>query len=275
MSSTVRSTYWGPNTQFAIKTFPEQRALAEQRGWKVEGQEETCPTTGRKHYQFWVKTPQVRMSEVKKMFAGAHIEVARNVKAVQQYCAKSETRSGALPQASDKYPTQDKLFDLWAIRLNCRMKLNPRSKFYISPPCNGDQWLHTLDLICEDMIHDGYRVESLAVNPAVRSAIKKFGSAIYDRHISANLAEEDGSDCAGDSQTDRQPEIFSQTVCIPTIDERTEGEDTEGATESDETSSAYDTGSGLQDSGCSTDAGDSQGTGDDCSEAGDSTCDSQ
>lgn len=274
MSSTVRSTYWGPNTQFAIKTFPEQRALAEQRGWKVEGQEEKCPTTGKIHYQFWVKTPQVRMSEVKKMFAGAHIEVARNVKAVQQYCAKSETRSGALPQASDKYPTQDKLFDLWAIRLNCRMKMNPRCKFYISPPRSGDQWLRTLDLICEDMIHDGYRVESLAVNPAVRSAIKKFGSAIYDRHISATLAEEDGSSCAGDSQTVRQPEIFSQTVCIPTIDAdsvSTRNHSAEGTSSDGASSSGQD----YEDSECSTDEGDSQGTSADGGEASDGTCDTE
>lgn len=270
MNSSVRATFWGPNTQFGLVAYPEQRALAEQRGWKVEGQEEKCPTTGKIHYQFWVKTPQVRMSEVKKIFAGAHIEVARNVKAVQQYCQKEETRSGQLPQSSDKYPTQDKLFGLFASWIQQRYA-NGRGRF----PKSGEDWLINLDMCCEALIRDGYRVESLAVNPAVRSAIKKFGSAIYDRHISATLAEEAESTCGVDRQPDRQPELFSQTVCIPTIDERTEGEDTEGATESDETSSAYDTGSGLQDSGCSTDAGDSQGTGDDCSEAGDSTCDSQ
>lgn len=276
MNSSVRATNWGPNTQFGVVAFPEQRAIAEQRGWKVDGQEETCPTTGKKHYQFWVKTPQVRMSEVKKVFQGAHIEVARNMKAVLNYCAKEETRSGDLPQATDKYPTQDKLFGLWAFRMFCRMKLNPKSSYYISFPRNGDDWLLAFDKICEDLIHGGYRVESLAVNPAVRSCIKKFGAAIYDRHISETLEEKVDDRCAVDRQTDRQAEIISLPVCTNNIDAADrkifEREDTEGGSEPD---GASPTSEDLQDDLSASDERYTQGTGSDGSEASDSTCDSE
>lgn len=275
MNSSVRATFWGPNTQFGIVAFPEQRALAEQRGWKVDGQEETCPTTGKKHFQFWVKTPQVRMSEVKKVFQGAHIEVGRNVKAVKNYCQKEQTRSGELPQASDKYPNQDQLFGLFTTRMWCRMRLNPRSKWHISWPTTGEQWLIAFDKICEDMIDGGYRVESLAVNPAIRSAIKKFGSAIYRRHISENPEEEVDDRRAVDRQTDRQAEIISLPVYhnIDATDrEIFQREDTEGGSSDNGTTPASED---FEDSVGSADEGDSQGTGDDGSEASDGTCDSE
>lgn len=272
MNSSVRATYWGPNTQFGVVAFPEQRALAEQRGWKVDGQEETCPTTGKKHYQFWVKTPQVRMSEVKKVFQGAHIEVARNVKAVQNYCAKEETRSGVLPQASDKYPSQDKLFDLFSLWMNKTMRGYPKYSWGRKYPGNCDEWLLRFDECCEDLIRDGYRVESLAVNPAVRSCIKKFGSAIYYRHISAKSDEEVDDRCAVDRQTDRQAEKISLPVCTnidATVHTR---DDSEERSPDDSSQSASQD---FEDDFCSADERDSQGTGADGSEASHSTCDSQ
>lgn len=274
MNSSVRASFWGPNTQFGVVAFPEQRAVAEQRGWKVDGQEETCPTTGKKHIQFWVKTPQVRMSEVKKVFQGAHIEVGRNVKAVKNYCQKDQTRSGELPQASDKYPTQDQLFGLWAIRMRCRMRLSARSKWHIFWPTNGDQWLVAFDKICEDMIMDSYRVESLAVNPAVRSAIKKFGEAIYRRHISETPEEDVDDRCEVDRQTDRQPEIISQSVCIPTINAGSIsiGNDAEARPSSDGASSESED---IEDDFGSTDERYTQGTGADSCEESDCTRDSE
>lgn len=273
MTSTQRATYWGPNTQFAINTFPEQRSIAEQRGWKVDGQEETCPTTGRKHYQFWVKTPQVRMSEVKKVFAGAHIEVARNVKAVQQYCAKEDTRSGSLPQASDKYPSQDKLFKLFGEWItNRRMGSNGwlyDDEGHRKRNVRGDVWLLQFDECCAALIMKGYRVESLAVNPAIRSAIKKFGNAIFDRYITERDDERWGKR-AEDRQTDRQAGFFSHG---DTTDENaSRREDTEEGTGSDDASAESQD---YEDSDSSPDAGDSQGTGDDGSEASDGTCDSE
>lgn len=269
MTSTQRATYWGPNTQFAIKSFPEQRALAEQRGWKVDGQEEQCETTGRRHIQFWVKTPQVRMSEVKKIFSGAHIEVARNVKAVQQYCQKEETRSGSLPQASDKYPTQDKLFALFSGWLHAVVTLRKGAVL----PRTGEEWLQRFDECCEKLIIGGMRVESLAVNPAVRSAIKKYGSALYSRHISEKFEAEDGKHPVDDRQTDRQPEFFSETVTIPTIDAYRRDENSATPTQSDPPSG--DESQDFEDGECSASEGHDESPDDDDCEASDGTCDSE
>lgn len=275
MNSSVRATYWGPNTQFGVVAFPEQRSIAEQRGWKVDGQEETCPTTGKKHYQFWVKTPQVRMSEVKKVFQGAHIEVARNVKAVQNYCAKEETRSGVLPDASDKYPNQDKLFKLFGEWI---MKTSGDHKRWLYDDdgirrrnVRGDIWLEQFDRCCGVLIERGYRVESLAVNPAVRSAIKKFGNAIFERFVNER-GEASRNRRAVDRQTDRQTEIISQS---DTTDENAQGEDTEGEERTDASSSAHDSGSCVEDDLSSSDAGHTQGTGPDSCEESDFTGDSE
>lgn len=275
MPSTERSTHWGPCTQFGIKAFPEQRAIAEQRGWKVEGQEETCPSTGRKHFQFWVKTPQVRMSEVKKVFQGAHIEVARNVKAVMNYCQKEDTRSGSLPQASDKYPNQDKLFSMFGVWVCKHLPMSRKHGVLYNrdgyvQKVSGDTWLQWFDECCGELIETGYRVESLAVNPAIRSAIKKFGNAIFARY----RLERDGdaqNPCAVDRQTDRQTERISVPVYT---DENGSGsnQDTAPAPESD-ASPRTEAGENYQDCDGASSQGYTQSTDahsrEDCSSEGD------
>lgn len=158
------------------------------------------------------------MSEVKKVFSGAHIEVARNVAAVKQYCQKEETRSGELPQASDKYPSQDKLFKLFGKWVTSLPPSKNRWLYtddgYRRSNVRGDVWLVEFDKCCEALIADGYRVESLAVNPAVRSCIKKFGNAIFERFV--NERDAASEKCrAVDRQTDRQEEIISLPVYTP------------------------------------------------------------
>lgn len=111
MPDTKQRSYAWSITAFDLAAAKEQMALANQKGWVVRGQEETCPTTGRKHYQVMVNTPQLRMSAVIKHFKGAHVEPARNEKALAQYVAKTETRSGALPDFS-KFPTLDQFWNL-------------------------------------------------------------------------------------------------------------------------------------------------------------------
>jgi len=60
----------------------------------VLGGREKCPTTGRIHGQFCINTEQVRFSQVKKFLPESHIEVAKNVKALQTYVMKTETAEG-------------------------------------------------------------------------------------------------------------------------------------------------------------------------------------
>lgn len=61
----------------------------------VAGGVESCPTTGRSHFQGAVIcVRQVRFSAVKKWLPSSHIEVARDKNAVVSYCMKSETAVG-------------------------------------------------------------------------------------------------------------------------------------------------------------------------------------
>lgn len=86
---TDKSTRWAFTAYEAqwdlFKTVPE---LTAEQGW----QEETCPETGRKHYQGYIRTKrQCRFTQMKKAYPGVHIEVSRNWDALLNYCKKKET----------------------------------------------------------------------------------------------------------------------------------------------------------------------------------------
>lgn len=67
-----------------IKQYPD---VAEW-GW----QKETCPTSGRLHYQGYMRTKrQYRHAGMRKMFPTVHIEVAREWHKLRSYCRKKET----------------------------------------------------------------------------------------------------------------------------------------------------------------------------------------
>lgn len=56
-------------------------------------QEEMCPTTGRKHYQGYMRLKrQARLAQLKKIFPTTHFEIAKNWDALVNYCKKEETR---------------------------------------------------------------------------------------------------------------------------------------------------------------------------------------
>nr|WAE42986.1 MAG: replication associated protein [Cressdnaviricota sp.] len=56
-------------------------------------QREKCPDTGRIHTQFFVKmATRQRMSSMKKIFPGDHLEVAKCPMKAREYCRKEETR---------------------------------------------------------------------------------------------------------------------------------------------------------------------------------------
>lgn len=86
---TAKSSRW------AFTAFEEQYGLFKvmppyvfEWGW----QEETAPSTGKKHYQGYLRTKQqVRLAQLRKTFPGVHFEVSRNWDALKQYCSKSET----------------------------------------------------------------------------------------------------------------------------------------------------------------------------------------
>jgi hypothetical protein len=55
-------------------------------------QEEVCPETKRRHYQGYIRTHrQHRLSAMIKLLSGVHIEIARDWKALLNYCKKAES----------------------------------------------------------------------------------------------------------------------------------------------------------------------------------------
>jgi len=109
--STQRSSHWSLTINNPTPVDFEQIELARQKGWKITGQQEVGKE-GTPHLQLHLATPQVRFSAVKKAFPRAHIEVARNVQALENYVTKDETRTGSLPTAQEKYPSLSKFWHL-------------------------------------------------------------------------------------------------------------------------------------------------------------------
>lgn len=195
-----------------IEAFEGQQNLASAKGWTCLGQKETCPKTGRPHYQFAVKTPQVRMSEVRKLFQGAHIEEARNKAALEQYVHKEDTRSGDLPKISNLYPTLDQTLNLFVQFVRDMPKRPNASLEHATIYIDGQRWLDLFDhwVEREAIPKLRLRVETLAVNPATRSAIKKYMNGIFERHVNEQNDKSESAVLVEDRQTDRHHVTFSQ-----------------------------------------------------------------
>jgi len=219
--STKRATMWS-GTQFNLAAFEGQQNEAARLGWTCLGQKETCPTTQKQHYQFAVKTPQVRMSQVRKVFQGAHIEEARNKAALEQYVTKEATRSGDLPRVSNLYPTLDQY---WVLVYETLI-MGSTDKDYRVVPVDDARWyrsnmskdqvLAALDYATAELIENGYRVETHAVNPQVRSAFAKFSTSLFKRAYA-------------DRQTDRQTRFSSAVEVIPNDEEGHDVQDSAGS----------------------------------------------
>lgn len=62
--------------------------LIAEWGWQTE----VCPTTGKRHYQGWLRTTsQVRLRQLRRVLPGVHLEIAKNWEALLTYCSKTDT----------------------------------------------------------------------------------------------------------------------------------------------------------------------------------------
>jgi len=240
MPSTDRASNW--SVTINMKNVKKETAdsfidYARSLGWTVNGQLEKGDKEGTEHYQLHVKTPQVRFSQIKKVFPTAHIEAARNVKALEKYVEKQETRIGSIPDADVSYVTPAKLWVMIYDLYNTGDKdgwneYDDEVTLYRNSLKLDKDPLMFFDASISTFIRQGYSVEALAVNPAIRSIWKKFYKDILFR--SRGL----------DRQTDRQEELFSQEVDIPTYnaDEEQDSEEEEElySEESDRTQSEGD-----------------------------------
>jgi len=208
-----RATSWSVTINNPTSTDEEQIALARQKGWKVEGQLEQG-TEGTPHYQLLVKTSQVRFSAVKKAFPRAHVEQARNVSALQQYVTKSDTRLSMLPTSQEKYPSMSKLWDLITLYLNEQpfyskhiYEQSLRIMGLVSEE-RGELVMNMFDSAIAHLIRQGYHVESMAVNPQVRSCWKRYYKPIFERSAKQSC---------DNFQTDRQTDTALESeISIPT-----------------------------------------------------------
>jgi len=175
MDKQAKATNWSVTINNPTKHDDEYIALARQKGWKVEGQFERGEG-GTPHYQLLVTSKgQQRFPAMKKTFPRAHIEVCRDVVALRKYVTKEETRVGSLPQEQELYPSLQKIWDMFYDWLN----LDQNFKEYCS--VGPDARLVMFDRYIAEKITEGYVVETMAVNPQIRSCVKLYGREIAIR----------------------------------------------------------------------------------------------
>lgn len=186
--TTQRACAWSLTINNPTASDEEAIQMARQKGWRVEGQKENAGTP---HYQLLLRTPQVRFSAVKRAFPRAHIEVARNVEALANYVVKEDTRLAPLQVSQEKYPSLSKLWDLiyeYLTQLPPPPPEGSRSitcgslRFIPTEDFTKDEWtMIYFDWAIESLIRKGYVVESMAVNPQVRSSWLKYHKSIFER----------------------------------------------------------------------------------------------
>jgi len=211
---------------------------ARSKGWKVHGQVEQAPSTGTLHYQLMLETPQTRFSGIKKAFPTAHIEICRNKRALAQYVEKEDTRVAELVQENEKYPSIAKYWKLIY-------------QFYDLDDGSGWDRAHTevcfhdldrqlmlekdplgfLDKVTDELIRQGYFVDQIITNPAVRSFWKKFHAAILYRT----------------RETVRQ----TDEVVVPTIEQDNAAEEVQGMDCETEATGSSEEDTSTFDEGCS------------------------
>lgn len=187
--TTTKASTWSLTINNPTADDEECINIARQKGWKVDGQKEVGEN-GTPHYQLILKTGQVRFSAVKKTFPRAHIEVARNVKALETYVHKEETREGELLQQNEFYPSLAKFWMLVFNYFNVREKYGldqdeSQEGLYVMYDRRDidDQKirLQMLDEAVNHLIRNGYHVESIGINPATRSSFSRYMTSIFDR----------------------------------------------------------------------------------------------
>lgn len=198
-----RASCWSVTINNPTQTDEYNIQSARQKGWKVEGQLEKG-SEGTPHYQLIVKTPQMRFSALKKQFPRAHIEIARNVQALENYVKKDETRVGELSEQSEMYPSLAKLWDLFQEWHDKRLPEIYRGNEEDAPQVKDEnKRLHLFDQFIAGAIVRGYHVETMGVNPQIRSCVKHYMYQLL--HRSRNIRR----------QTDRQTD--EMIVSIETI----------------------------------------------------------
>jgi len=176
----TRASCWSVTINNPIKADEENINIARQKGWTVEGQMEKGEN-GTEHYQLVVKTKQERFSALKKAFPRAHIEVARNSSALEQYCKKEETRIAEL-KPSTAYVSQAQVWAWFGIEYDDNLEKSfSQTNAELMRQTDGERNLTIFDKMINKKIREGFYVELIGTNPQIRSCIKNYGPSIANR----------------------------------------------------------------------------------------------
>lgn len=202
--STIRASCWSITINNPLPSdIPTATTMPAK--WTLQGQMEEGKE-GTPHYQGMLTTPQVRFSQVKKIFPRAHIEVAKNKAALQKYVSKEDTRIMEVPTVSSAIPT---LFDYQATVAGNWKNVDFDNWLEQFPTEDqGEVALKYVDsLVSKDIIAGMRGIEFIAINPMWRSSWKKFWRAIILRHKSI----EDASQLSQSPPIDETPQGGSET----------------------------------------------------------------
>lgn len=217
----VRGTCWSVTINNPVASDEEAISSARQRsGWSVEGQLEQGEN-GTPHYQLMVKTPQVRWTAVTKQFPRAHVQLARNVDALANYVKKDDTRIASLPETSAQYPSLQTMWDMFADWVPDHTK-----GAYLN--FDKDAYLEIYDKFVSVHIEKGYVLETMGVNPQIRSAVKLYGASIIARSMLRR------------QKTDRQTDEY---IISESTKDAQSNEDDEASCTTEETCSTEDSSS--------------------------------
>lgn len=173
---------------------------AKSHGWGVEGQLERG-AEGTEHYQLMVKTPQVRFSAIKRVFPTAHIEPARNVRALEAYVHKDDTRLETMKKVEVSFLTWPQVRDKF-IEWLCE------THDVMSDSFHDEDKLRLWDEFIGLSIEEGMNVDLIGVNPQHRSCILRYWSSYVRRQLDSRQT----NISVDNRQTDRQ--ISSPTSIV-------------------------------------------------------------
>lgn len=182
---------------------------------------------GTPHIQGMLKTTQQRFSTIKKALPRAHIEVARNVKALAQYVQKSDTRLAERDEMARDIPTLFEYQGMVAAEIRYEEIVEYQATMDKTglKMSMGDAALAVVDAVVARHIASGKRgVEFIAINPMWRSSWKKFFYSIIKRNggrsdngsIQEGIQEDEGgqgrrASCASEESNDGHCEASGRT----------------------------------------------------------------
>lgn len=172
--------------EFVKRTWPP--------GWKLSGQVEQCPTSGKYHYQGYIKTPQIRARAVWDLTSPAKIIPAINKKALENYTHKEDTRVAQVAD-SERIPNMFEYSEDLASRISINHIQIELAREDLTPTEFGkrrqEMLMDALEMLINEDIRSGRRgVEFHSVNPMFVAAWKKHGWAMVERARRAEQSEQ-------------------------------------------------------------------------------------